>query len=290
MKSLYERLSNQWTNDSIRLINTASAFARNSLFYIQEIGTFSVLDGYYAERENLSSYLILLTTKGSGVLSYQNKTYKLGRNDIFWIDCNKHHSYEIDSNEWEFIWLHFNGNSSYDYYQIFRNSNEAVINVSEDIAKSLCNIHKSLISLCANTSIKNELLISSLVCQFLTKAIENSLYIDYTQQLSSNNSMASIAKYLEEHFLENISLDDLANNFYLSKYYISREFKKCMGLGLWDYLTGLRVNYAKEELKDSNKTISEIAIDCGIPNVSHFINTFKEKEGITPLAYRKLWK
>ncbi|MBO6127304.1 MAG: helix-turn-helix transcriptional regulator [Pseudobutyrivibrio sp.] len=294
MKTVFENLSNKWSLDSIRIINTPSPFAKNAFFYIQEIGAFKALKGYFAERANLFSYLILYTVKGEGLLNYNGKEYILGPKSLFWIDCTKHHSYKETSGDWKFIWIHIYGNTSSEYYSIFEKNIEYVYTISEALQESIEDIHKKLIKLCQESSLTSELQISSLICQLLTNICMDSLsYTDKSISLgssSASSTMKNIALYLENHFGDEISMEQLSNDFFISKYYISREFKKYMGIGLWDYLTGLRINYAKEQLKDSDQSVSEIAIACGIPNVSHFINIFKSREGVTPLTYRKLWQ
>jgi len=57
-----------------------------------------------------------------------------------------------------------------------------------------------------------------------------------------------------------------------------------------EYLITMRLNYAKELLKYTDESINEITFFCGMNNVSHFINLFKEREGMTPLQYRKQWR
>lgn len=294
MKTVFENLSNKWSLDSIRIINTPSPFAKNAFFYIQEIGTFKALKGYFAERANLSSYLILYTIKGEGLLNYNGKEYILAPNSLFWIDCTKHHSYKETSGDWEFIWIHIYGSTSAEYYSIFEKNIDIVYTISPSLHESLNDIHNTLIKLCQEASLTSELQISSYISQLLTNICVDSLsYTDKSisiESSSASNTMKNIVLYLEDHFNEDISMEQLSNIFYISKYYISREFKKYMGIGVWDYLTGLRINYAKEQLKDSDQSVGEIAISCGIPNVSHFINTFKSREGVTPLTYRKLWQ
>lgn len=294
MKSVFENLSNKWSLDSTRIINTPSPFAKNAFFYIQEIGSFKALNGYFAERANLSSYLILYTIKGAGLLNYNNKEYTLSPNTLFWINCTKHHSYKETSGDWEFIWIHIYGSTSAEYYSIFEKNVDIVYTISSELQKTIRDIHNSLINLCQEASLTNELQISACICRLLTDICIDSLhYSDKSISIgssSASNTLKAVVTYLDDHFNEDISMEQLSNIFYISKYYISREFKKYMGIGVWDYLTGLRINYAKEQLKDSQTSVAEIAAECGIPNVSHFINIFKSREGVTPLTYRKLWQ
>ncbi|MEG0216116.1 MAG: helix-turn-helix transcriptional regulator, partial [Hungatella sp.] len=91
-------------------------------------------------------------------------------------------------------------------------------------------------------------------------------------------------------FKEEISLDCLCQQFGVSKFHLCREFKRYIGRSVTHYLIENRLNFAKELLRNSTLSISCISEQCGINHVSHFINLFKRKEGITPAVYRKEWR
>ncbi len=93
--------------------------------------------------------------------------------------------------------------------------------------------------------------------------------------------------YIQRNFAEDITAEDCAKNVSLSLYYFSRSFKSIAGRSFKKYLNLVRINYAKQLLSSTDKPITEIATACGFNSVSHFIVTYKENEGTTPLAYRK---
>jgi len=95
-----------------------------------------------------------------------------------------------------------------------------------------------------------------------------------------------IKQYINENYLKNIMLDDLAKVAQVSKYYLIRKFNECYGLSPHQYITNLRINYSKKLLKN-NKDVAEIAIDSGFYDQSHFIKCFKEYTGVTPMNYKK---
>ena len=63
-----------------------------------------------------------------------------------------------------------------------------------------------------------------------------------------------------------------------------------MGITVNEYLINARISYAKELLKYTDMPVGEIAFESGMNNVTHFINLFKSREEMTPLAYRKAWR
>ncbi|WP_197031781.1 helix-turn-helix transcriptional regulator [Paenibacillus massiliensis] len=94
---------------------------------------------------------------------------------------------------------------------------------------------------------------------------------------------------LEERYTERITLEELARAYSRSKFVLSREFKRYIGISLQEYIILHRITAAKNLLKHTELTVTEIAAQVGIDNPSHFINLFKAREELTPLAYRKRW-
>jgi len=94
-------------------------------------------------------------------------------------------------------------------------------------------------------------------------------------------------EYLHEHYHEPITLNEVAEHTLVSTYYISRMFKKEMGKNFVDYLNELRIEKAKELLKDVRYKTYEVAEKVGIPDAHYFSRLFKKYVGITPTEYRE---
>lgn len=107
------------------------------------------------------------------------------------------------------------------------------------------------------------------------------------QSSKSERLVDSIVQYLQEHFCDNISTTALSERFGLSSNYITNLLKQELGIRYNDYITQLRMEYAKELLLSTNKSVKNITMDCGYYSQSHFTKLFVEKEGCTPLEYRK---
>lgn len=100
-------------------------------------------------------------------------------------------------------------------------------------------------------------------------------------------AMQRVLDYIHHNYLEKISLDDLAAQAGLNKYHLLHCFQKAYKTSPHAYQTMLRVNYAKNELqKRQHEPITVIAQDAGFFDQSHFIKTFKQYLGTTPLDYR----
>jgi two-component system response regulator YesN len=103
-----------------------------------------------------------------------------------------------------------------------------------------------------------------------------------------------IANEVKEYILKNynsiISLDLLADRFFVSKYHLSRIFKQKVGKNFNEFLNHVRIEKAKELLKDTNLNIIEIARGIGYDTPNSFSRMFKNKSGLSPTGFRNLMR
>jgi AraC-like DNA-binding protein len=95
--------------------------------------------------------------------------------------------------------------------------------------------------------------------------------------------------YINSHFREELSLDDVAEFAGFSRYYFSRSFKKQTGYSFKDYLCQKRLQVAMDLLIRSNCSMREVAIESGFGSVATFNRVFREKKGCTPTQYRAIY-
>lgn len=95
-----------------------------------------------------------------------------------------------------------------------------------------------------------------------------------------------IKVYIDKNYFQNLSLDIVSDKFFISKYQLSRVFKKEVGINYWDYITQVRMENAKILLINTQLKIFEIAEKTGYDDTSHFSTTFKKYHGKSPKALR----
>ncbi len=93
--------------------------------------------------------------------------------------------------------------------------------------------------------------------------------------------------YIQEHYNEQVTLNEVAENIYVSTFYISRMFKKELGKSFVDYLNDVRIEKSKELLKDVKYKTYEVAEIVGISDPHYFSKLFKKYSGMTPSEYRE---
>ena len=103
---------------------------------------------------------------------------------------------------------------------------------------------------------------------------------------STNWLVRRACDYIREHYRQDISLSDIAAYLELSESYASRIFNKHMGKNIPAYINQLRIEEARELLKNTNKKIYEVATEVGYTSTTAFHMAFKKQEGITPIEYR----
>ena len=92
---------------------------------------------------------------------------------------------------------------------------------------------------------------------------------------------------IERHEDEALTLGSLSRKLGYSEFYTTRKFKEISGMRLKDYLRGRRLAFALKEVRDSGKSLLDIAFDYGFSSHEAFTRAFKDAYGVTPRAYRK---
>ncbi|MDQ0112731.1 AraC-like DNA-binding protein [Paenibacillus harenae] len=93
--------------------------------------------------------------------------------------------------------------------------------------------------------------------------------------------------YLQHNYMKDLSLDHCADHIGMNPFFLSKSFKQVTGKNFIDYLTGLRMDKAKELLRESGLKINDVAEQVGYQH-SYFNRIFKKLEGMTPSRYREL--
>lgn len=127
------------------------------------------------------------------------------------------------------------------------------------------------------------------LCQWIVKVLE--CFTDCIFSIGNPNNSVTIEKairYINENYMNDISLESVANYVYLSTSYFSRLFKKELGINFIDYLNKVRVEESKKYLYDLKMPLSDVANIVGFTDQSYYTKVFKKIEGISPGQFRKM--
>nr|WP_247600559.1 response regulator [Priestia flexa] len=125
----------------------------------------------------------------------------------------------------------------------------------------------------------------------LLTALNSNRYraIRQVDELEALKRMQEIVAYVEDYYMEDISLEKLSKMFFLTREHISRKFKKETGMTLSKYVTNLRIRQAKQWLLETDETIYSISLMLGYQDEKYFSKLFKKVVGLTPFEYRTLY-
>ena len=227
----------------------------------------------------------------SGKVTYliEGKSYFLKPWDILLVNNHDIHKPIIDSSEtYEriIIWANTNFINEFNYkecnlFSCFNVANKRMFNLvrieeqSQTIIKDLIyNLEKSINS----NYFGNELFSNTLFLQLLI--VLNRIYIqdDYIKDTKSffcNKQIENILKYINSNLHNDLSIDTLCKEFFLSKYYLMRKFKKETGYTIHNYILQKRLLMSKNLIK-SGIPITEVYYKCGFNDYSSFLRAFKK--------------
>lgn len=112
----------------------------------------------------------------------------------------------------------------------------------------------------------------------------------YVPKIPEDTHASQIIKYINENYATILNMEEVANQFFISKYYLCHLFKKTIGVSFVSYLNTIRIKAACDILKTEDLYLSEIAIRCGFNSTPYFCKVFKDEKGFSPTEYRNKYK
>ena len=249
---------------------------------LQHVDTHNYFWDNCTRKDNIC--LIQYTLKGEGTIKIDNIFYTLKPNDAFLIDIPSNSQYYLPkhSSFWEFIYLEFSYECLPFMRKIYQNNGPILkINISEKLIKQLFDIytkalHNQIKTFFENTRIAYDLWIN-LTEYALNLSTAKMSKIDY------------VKRYIDQNYYKNeLTLDLIADNIGISKYYMCKEFHKKYGISPGKYLREIRISNACRLLTtNDNYTLQKIAQSVGYSNDNYFGKVFKTEKGISPARYKK---
>lgn len=278
--------------DSRRIVYTPSAFAKHSLLHLQETGTLTALKAHTSKRNRLASYLFFVVLDGKGRLEYDGQSYDLATGDCVFVDCMSHYSHTTDTALWSLQWAHFQAESMAGVYSKYiERGGQPVFHPKdpERYTKILDNLYMTA----SSQDYLRDMRINELLAALLTRIMEMSWIPENQGEIKRGSarafSLQDVKNYLDENWAMKISLDDLANRFFINKFYMTRLFRNQYGTPILSYVLDLRITQAKRMLRFSADTVESIGMSCGFDDQNYFSRVFKKVEGVTPTEYRRMW-
>ena len=182
--------------------------------------------------------------------------------------------------------MHFNGATSKEYYGYFSQASEPAFmpHAFQELKEKL----DSLLDVNTRSDLSAEITSSRLIVDILSILLQD-VNNSREEQGAARQKLLEVRQYLDEHYTEKFSLDELSEHFFISKYHLSREFKNHFGITPNLYVISKRITMVKKLLRFSNLPLEEIALKCGFYDTSYMNKQFKKSEGINASDFRKKW-
>jgi len=234
-------------------------------------------------------YVIGFIEKGQRFLSCKNKEYIIEPGDLLLFNPHDNHTCEqIDGKTLDYRCINIQPeNMSKAIFEITGKEHlpyftPQVVFHSELVAV-LRELHQMIIE--EEKDFRKEEIYFFLLEQLVEEYTEQQVPADRSEQ---SMEVKAICEFLEEYYMENITLDDLCKLTGLSKYYLLRSFTKQKGISPYSYLETIRIDKAKKMLEQGLPPM-EAALQTGFVDQSHFSNFFKKFIGLTPKQYMKIF-
>ena len=233
--------------------------------------------------------LLCYSLSGEGEVIIDGESVACRKYDCVWADCTRLVRYRpMPGKTWECVFIRIHGGISPSFFArtnvVLRNSGR--LRLTFGAVTRFRSIIWQLLSPRTECGPSLETTYAHLLMNLFTE-VELAVISTSEKQFIIPDVIVGIQNYMDRNYGQDISLDLLAKKFSISKFHMSRMFKRYVGKSPNDYLIDVRMEKSKELLVDTGKTIGDIGLIVGIPNTNHFLYLFKTREGITPSAFRK---
>lgn len=239
---------------------------------------------------------ILFPLNGDAVITIEGKRYKLPKKQLMVIDSSKVHSSYSSSTAYMFICIHISRQllqkyiPDIDSYQVTCYPGEIppeCLPAYLKICKKMEDLTRLYIENPFASLMESEGIILQILAQIMRYFSANTVpQISDASKLTMER-LRNVITYVEKHFREPISLQDISDYLGLGKEYFCRFFKKNMGISFLQYINEVRIAHVYHDLMRTDIPILELAEKNGFTNQKLFNRTFKKIYGCTPSSVRK---
>lgn len=274
---------------SVSLFPPLSEYARSLPFYVQEVGHTVAGEQYYVNRKNLESFMAGVILDGGVTMNYNGCTIDTVKGSLIWLDCRLPHTFRIlaAANHVDCFFVHFWGSGAKQYYELFRTlAPNGCVQVT-DSDPFLRHIHRLFqLYSASNHTAMTELTACSCLSDLCLMLLEHA---QSTSMAAPPDYIVRARQLLEQNYTRQLTLPELAQALFVSPAWLQKQFKYYFGCSPNEYLLQLRLGQAKVLLRSTGQSVNDISFAIGFNTPSYFIRVFSKYEGMTPLAYRKMW-
>ena len=232
-------------------------------------------------------YQIMYCVEGRGHLVLSGVKYEVSAGDMIFYLKGEAHSYHADAkNPWTVYWVGFSGEHSEHYLALLRvTQHSPIIHVGVDdlLAKHFVEIISVLDFGCFIISLLHA---TTCLRYILSRMID--IRFDSKLTFTSTATTNSIIEVMHVNINRMMTLDELAYIVGMSKYHLSRRFKKSTGYSPLKYFMRLKIQRACELLMISGSKVKDVSEALGFSTPYHFSEVFKKHTGVSPSSFKDM--
>ena len=273
--------------------------------YLLKLRNHRIHPGVSAAGSHFHYFLeISCVKKGRGVYRVENKTFDIREGDVFLFNNIERHGLSVvppDNMENlvlmfdpRFVWSMEHDIFDHGYLEVFFNRNERFENRLDRNNPATRTVYDKLLEIereFAEKAPGYELMVKVHLLSALVMIIRSFGYVSAASGSSLYDKkelvrIHAIIDYIDANYTSGITLEDIAKNVYMNTAYLCVFFKKYMGISVMQYIRKKRIGAAADLLKNTDRTVTEIAGLCGFNDASYFTRVFREPTGAKPSEAR----
>jgi AraC family transcriptional regulator, arabinose operon regulatory protein len=235
-------------------------------------------------RDGFTIHQIFICISGEGTLKVNENVYIMKGGDFFYLTPNTPHEYYGNTDNWEVKWIAFSGNQIDNTLAELKFDGSKIGNLNNinNVESQFTKIFAALKS----DDNSGKLIASSLVYEILVD-----FYILLNKKPEDENSkenslIDTVKHYIDEHYNQNITLEELSEFVNITPQYLCKLFKRHLNMRPFQYIAMKKIQHAKKLLSDNSLSVSDIAHMVGFNDCSYFCAIFKKYEMISPTEFR----
>ncbi|MGN0286937.1 MAG: helix-turn-helix domain-containing protein [Atopobiaceae bacterium] len=259
---------------------TPTAEQRQQGFYCTEAGAFYARSHFSTERSHKDAFIVFYTLGGEGLIQQGDTEVRLMRGQGLIMDCRTPQRYGTSPSRhhWYHLWTHVDGAGV--------RALADRMGLMKPISLPLADVRPAFDNIFADLAVESPL--RDVRIGFAVHMLLAAMTLAGAQAIPTGDSSAvQLAQsFVEAHYAEPISVDDMAHEAGLSTSQLSRLFRQQLKTTPHSYLTRYRITRAKELLAETTMPIATIARQTGFASASNFSYRFGQEVGQSPNAYR----
>lgn len=241
------------------------------------------------------TYEIYLALGGKRYMFFDNICYTLQRGDIAVIKpFNIHYSQSLDSSYYDRYVINFKMDSFEpvltrdEIYMLTQKLQACIIHLTDEQTRRMFDLYDNIKTYSERDGFLSDKLVLFEILKLIMYIIECSDAGKAESEERIPENIVRILTYINEHYADELSLDDISAAVNLSKFHMCRIFKDITGATIAEYLNNVRLTKIHSLLVNTNESLGVIAAQTGFSSSVNLARVFKKAYGVSPSEFRKL--